>query len=166
MDRVAWIVLLVVVVVFALSNRWGPIPQTCDNRPVDLIDPHQELAVADAPGWEYQRTLEADLNGDGEPETIEIIARVLRAPQGAGDYQWDDGQPWQVYIRDGDQTTHVYARWVQLGELLVFVTDDPQPRLVIAESQGAGYALYTVDYHSPGKVKTVMVTSFSVSDRT
>jgi hypothetical protein len=144
----------------AISERTAPVPE-----PVTLVDPRHELVTATTPGWEYQRSLQADLDGDNTLETIEILARVLRSPSRPGEYQWDDGQPWQVYVKDGDHITHIYARYVQLGGLEVLVTDEPQPRLVIAETQGAGYALYAVEYGGPGKAKATELAAVPVRDR-
>jgi hypothetical protein len=161
---VVWSALLVAVVLLVVAPRLGLMPRSGARRPVNLIDPRQELVVAGSPGWDYHRTFEADLDGDNRPETIEILARVQREPGRDNDYQWDDGQPWQVYVRDGDQLTHVYARWVQLGRLSVYVTDELRPRLIIAESQGAGYALYAVEYQGPDRFKATMMTDFPVRD--
>lgn len=159
-----WSGLLVAALLLVVAPRLGLMPKSVARRPVDLVDSRQELVVAGAPGWEYHRSFEVDLNGDNHPETVDILARVSRTPERSDDYQWDDGQPWQVYVRDGDQLTHIYARWVQLGRLSVYATDEPRPRLIIAESQGAGYSLYAVEYQGPNRYKAVTITDFAVRD--
>jgi len=133
-------------------------------RSTNLIDSQQELVNAGTAGWEYQQSMTADLDNDGSTETIFILARVLKDPLDPNEYQWDDGQPWQVYIQDGGDITRVYARFVQIGRLNVFVTDQEPPRLVIAEREGAGYSLYAVRYKGPGRTHTTKLAGFPVRD--
>ena len=161
---IIWGALIATATCFALAFHLGLISRVRTSPSVNLVDPRFELIEGGAVGWDYRRSFEADLNEDGRPETIEILARVSRDSGRGDDYQWDDGQPWQVYVREGDQLTHIYARWVQLGHISVYVTDEPHPRLMIAEAQGAGYALYSVVYKGPGQFETTMVTEFPVRD--
>lgn len=160
------VLLAVGLTAYYLGLNMKPVPEKhAPPTVVNLVDPRQELITAGAPGWEYRRTLYADLDGDNSVETIEILARVLRAPKGSDDYQWDDGQPWQVYVQDGGEITHVYARYVQLGRLEVFVTDETPSRLAIAEAQGAGYALYYVEYTGPRRITAKEIANLPVRDR-
>jgi hypothetical protein len=146
---IAAAVLLVLYLLGALP--WRP-PAAHAPTMLNLVDPEQQPVTAPAPGWDYSRTLQADLDSDGAQETVHVLARVSRVPGRIDEYMWDDGQPWQVYIQDGDRVTHVYARFVQLGRLDVLITDEERPRLAIVEAQGAGYALYTVVYDGPDQV--------------
>ena len=161
---IIWGALIATATCFALAFHLGLISRVRTSPSVNLVDPGFVLLEGGAVGWDYRRSFVADLNEDGRPETIEILARVSRDSGRGDDYQWDDGQPWQVYVREGDQLTHIYARWVQLGHISVYVTDEPHPRLMIAEAQGAGYALYSVVYKGPGQFETTMVTEFPVRD--
>lgn len=157
--RIFWVLVLVLAaatVFYMVKNR---------NQQVNLIDPAQKLVVAGEAGWDYRQYLSADLDGDGSTETVVIMARVAKDPERPGEYQWDDGQPWQIYIQDGDNITHVYARWVQLGNLIVFITDEESARLAIAENEGAGFRLYMTKYTSNGQSKTRKLAGFSVLDR-
>ncbi len=131
---------------------------------VDLVDPKQELIAAGTPGWEYQQSMTAELDGDGSTEAIYILAKAMKDPNRPGEYQWDDGQPWQVYVQDGGDITRIFARWVQAGRLTVFVTDEEPARLVVAEQEGAGFHLYNVRYKGPGSVKATKMVSFPVRD--
>jgi hypothetical protein len=80
-----------------------------------ILDPDLPPAVAGEEGWDYQRSAEADLTGDGRAERVVLTARV---EMHQGRPAWDDGQPWQVYVEAEDGTrTHVYAQRLQIGTL-------------------------------------------------
>ncbi|MGI6542468.1 MAG: hypothetical protein ACOX44_05360 [Limnochordia bacterium] len=140
-----WLGVLVLLIVINYLTR----PSQQVPKVVDLLDTDYALEVAGTAGWDFHQTLEYDLDGDGVDETIEVIAAVTKDAR-PGTYQWDDGQPWQVYIKDGDETTHIYNRYVQLGSLDVFVTYEDPPRIGIVETQSAGHALYVITYKGVG----------------
>jgi hypothetical protein len=131
---------------------------------VHLVDTDRALVQADTAGWDFHQTLEYDLNGDGVNESIEVIAAVAMGDR-PGTYQWDDGQPWQVYIREGDAITHIYNRYVQLGSLDVFVTSEDPPRVGIIEDQSAGHALYAITYQGVEKYQAEELVSLPVFTR-
>src|SRR5690606_15712646 len=62
---------------------------------VALVDTSIQPGVAGQDGWMYSRSAEADLDGDGAPERVVLMAR---AEVMDGRPLWDDGQPWQVYV--------------------------------------------------------------------
>lgn len=167
-----WLVTLallavVVLLVKAALPRFLPSGRSGVSGPgVNLLDKNQRPVLAGTPGWEYHRSLQTDLDQDGATETIEVIARVARTPGNPNEFAWDDGQPWQVYVQDGSKVTYVYNRFVQLGQLQVFTTDESKPRIAIAESQGAGYALYAISYSGPGNARSVQLNNLPVNQHT
>lgn len=123
-----------------------------------LLDSGQRAAVAGTDGWNYQQSVAADIDGDGQVERVVIMARVevIR-----GRPVWDDGQQWQVYVEeaDGSRTT-VYARRLQLGMLSVRLDAQPsgQPhRIVMLEQLPDRLSVYEVQYRSPTGITALVM---------
>lgn len=128
-------------------------------QPVDLVDPQYQSTDDGHRQWDYQRVATADLDDDGTEENIIVTAAVPRAPQ-EGEHEhedafiWNDGQPWQVYVEEpGGERTYVFAQFVQLGKLDVFVTAEPteehgkeDKQVLIDQSTVHAKALYVIDY--------------------
>ncbi|HHW10286.1 MAG TPA: hypothetical protein GXX29_09955 [Firmicutes bacterium] len=150
---VAGAIIIIAISYFYLLPRY--------RQAISLVDPGHELVTQGTPGWEYHKILAADLDGDGETELVHMLARLAEDPMRPGEYQWDDGQPWQVYIEDGTEITHIYARYVQLGKLLALLTAETSPRLALLEIQGAGVALYTIDYRGPERFRVIRLAELS-----
>ena len=121
-----------------------------------LVDSAHDLAVAGEDGWMYSRAATADLDGDGADERVVVMAR---AETREGRPLWDDGQPWQVYVEEPDgRRTHLYARYVQLGSVIMRVglgEGDTRPSIVIVEHVPDRIALYELRYHGPGRTEAV-----------
>lgn len=115
----------------------------------ELRAPAHGLVKRGAPGWEYSARLRADVDGDGAEETLWVIAQ---AELYKGRPAWDDGQEWQVYVEeDSGETTHVFARYVQLAQLEVALTMD-EPRELLVNASGPSTAeLYRLRYRGPGQ---------------
>lgn len=131
---------------------------------VRLVLERYPSARAGDPGWDLHRTLVVDLNGDGRNETVHVLASVERAD--TGDFMWDDGHVWNVYIEDEDgQVTEVFRGWVQLGELRVRsldpFADNLGPGLLVLKEEGAGITMYRVFYDGPGLVRTEKLAGVS-----
>lgn len=133
----------------------------------DLLDKNYAPVAQDEPGWDYKQTVAADLDGDGTQERVVIMARVERSPDNPGEYLWDDGQPWQVLVESssGDQTP-VYSRWVQIGQLKGFISEEKKNGghdLILLELTGAGVSLYRVEYDGPRQVtSTRLATALTI----
>lgn len=115
----------------------------------ELLAPAHGLVKHGAPGWEYSARLRADVDGDGVEETLWVIAQ---AELYKGRLAWDDGQEWQVYVEeDSGETTHVFARYVQLAQLEVALTMD-EPRELLVNATGPSTAeYYRLRYRGPGQ---------------
>ena len=122
---------------------------------VELVDTGIPPAVAGEAGWELAQAATADLDGDGVEERAVLTARVEMY---RGRPAWDDGQPWQVYVEEGDGTrTYAYARFVQLGTVEALLTrgDGGPPTLVLVERVPDALTVYEVAYRGPGRVETI-----------
>lgn len=144
-----------------LSTRSPAVTDPRGRPAVNLLDPQYPPMVV-GEGWGYHETAEADLDGDGAREAVSVIARAT------GPEDFDDGQPWQVYIEEPDgRRTHVYSRWVQLGHLEVYVSDDEgKASLIILEKQGFSLVMYRVYYGGPGVHSSVLVAGAGITHRT
>jgi hypothetical protein len=60
-------------------------------------------------------TATVDVDGDGEGERVELYADVGLEDDGRP--MWDDGQRWQLVVRDGDRAYTLSDDFVQLGTL-------------------------------------------------
>ena len=124
---------------------------------VQLIDSLIPQAVAGEDGWNYHRTAEVDLDGDGEAERVVLTARVELY---RGRPAWDDGQPWQVYVQESDgRRTYVYARRLQLGSLTMRIaqpTDGGTPTIVLLEHLPDRMSVYEATYSATGDVTTLV----------
>lgn len=145
----------------------GDAPQPPDNtvaaetyalptRAVELIDPNIPPASAGETGWNFQRSAEVDLTGDGRPERIVLTAHVELY---RGRPAWDDGQPWQVYVEAEDGTrTYVYSQRLQLGTLTMRISLNEQGEpasILLVEHLPDRLSLYEALYRGPGEVTVV-----------
>jgi len=128
-----------------------------DSPLVQLIDSTIPPAVAGEAGWDYHRSAEVDLTGDGLPERVVLTARVEMI---RGQPAWDDGQPWQVYIEaPGGGRTYLYAQRLQLGTLTMDVgrSDAGQPAtVVLLEQLPERLSLYEASYLGPDRVSVAV----------
>lgn len=131
---------------------------------INLMDPDYPPMVA-GKDWEYHEMVQADLDGDGFKEVVFVIARVQRS---GNTYDFDDGQPWQIYVEELDGLrTHVYSRWVQNGNLEVYVSqDNGKSSLVVLEKQGLSLAMYRLHYGGPGVHRGELIAGVGISRRT
>jgi hypothetical protein len=98
-------------------------------RQPNLVDSTITAAIAGQDGWNYHREVLVDLDRDGDTERVVLTARVEMI---RGRPAWDDGQPWQVYITEGtDSTQYLYAQRLQLGSLDMRVARDDSTSTVL-----------------------------------
>lgn len=129
-----------------------------EQQAVNLIYPRYLMAPGDERHWGYHRAVTADLDRDGSPETVHVRAR---APRDAEETGWDDGHPWNVYVEEPDGTrTYIYAGWVQIGRLDVMLTEGQQ--IVILNRQGAGLAVYRVQYRGPEDYQAAQMVALPI----
>lgn len=132
-------------------------------EPVNLISPHYPPAVAGQEGWVYHKSLTADLDGDGQAETVSVITNAEWLPD-QKEFAWDDGQPWHVYVEEPTGArTYLFSNWVQLGQLDL-ILDQEGPGLFILSSRGGGMIVYRATYKGPGQAEVRRVFEIPLSD--
>ncbi len=102
------------------SERAAELPDTIP----DLVQSRVPSADAGDPGWMYQQSVVADMDSDGDDETVYLISDVTLDAGGAP--LWEDGHRWQVYVREADgMITRLYARFLPNGKLTADITVPP-----------------------------------------
>jgi len=149
----------------------GPVPEPVPTpapapapaaQAVNLIDPNYPPAVAGAPGWEYHKSLSADLDGDGTAEKVSITNNAYWDAQ-RQEFGWDDGHSWHVYVQEPDGAkTYVFSGWVQLGQLDV-ILDEAKPGFYIVNSRPGSLGVYRVTYSGPARAEAVQLLNIPLS---
>ena len=147
------------------GNSSVPVTTSAPADPeVDLVSPRHDDAVMGQEGWAHAQAATADLDGDGTPERVVIIAN-------AGSYRgrvlWNDGQIWQVYVEEPDGTrTYVYKQFLQLGSVLARLSRPESaapgepgepPRILLLEQVPQRFSAYEVTYSGPAQVRSVQL---------
>jgi outer membrane murein-binding lipoprotein Lpp len=132
-------------------------------KPVNLINPNYPPAVAGTEGWVYHKMRAADFDGDGAEESLHVTNNAYW-DAARGEFGWDDGHPWHVYVEEADGTrTYLFSGWVQLGRLLTMVTAESPTQVVLLVESGTGLAVYQVDYRGPGKTEALELASVGIN---
>lgn len=120
----------------------------------DLIEARVPAAVAGDTGWRYQQQVVADIDGDGDEETVVLISDVTL--DAGGRPLWEDGHRWQVYVREQDgRVTRLYARFLPNGSLTVDLGVPPSGAvhgIVLIERTPNHIGVYELRYRRPDSV--------------
>lgn len=129
-----------------------------------LIDTTISTAAVGEGGWNYYRSSEADLNGDGNEEKIVLAAQVEIA---RGRPAWSDGHNWQVYVQSpAGERTLIYAQRLQLGTVTLRLTEQRSTAdILLIEHLPDHLAVYQVRYIAPGETKAHRVLSRQLDPR-
>jgi hypothetical protein len=125
-----------------------------------LVDPGVSAAPAEPDSaWGYRKAAQADLDSDGEPERVVLLASA--AHLGGGEFAWDTGHVWEVRVEEADgAATRAYGRWLQYGELEADVVGSGGGSAVLlVERLRESVTVYEVRYGGPGEVSVREVTS-------
>lgn len=134
--------------------------------PTSLVDAQIPAAPADvSEGWAYRLSAQADLDGDGTPERVAVLADV--GLDAGGEPVWDDGQAWEVRVEEADGTrTRLYARFIQLGELEARIVEAGGGLAVgLVEKTAERETAFVVRYGGPGEVVAVETAAPFVESR-
>lgn len=120
----------------------------------DLIEARVPAAVAGDTGWRYQQQVVADIDGDGDEETVVLISDVTL--DAGGRPLWEDGHRWQVYVREQDgRVTRLYARFLPNGGLTADLGVPPSGAvhgIVLIERTPNHIGVYELRYRGPDSV--------------
>jgi hypothetical protein len=147
--------LLALLILSSLSCKEGSPPS--DNP---LLAPPVNAALnvsaRQALGWNYQRALQADLNGDGSEEQVVLAADVVVNERDLP--LWEDGHRWAVVVRERGSDTLVFSSFVPNGfvEAAVSTASSEGGReLFIQERTPGQVRSLVVSYQGPGSARSV-----------
>ena len=161
-------------IVFLLTSLWilqgcgGKSDDTVQENPLhkgglttaELIDDRYSKATAGETGWEYALTASADLDQDGESETLVLVANVSI---NKGIPAWNDGQAWQAYVvESGGERIDLYRQYIQLGKVSLAVSEASEngpPAVLLAENTDTHIRMIEIRYHGPGEISATELLS-------
>ena len=108
----------------------------------------QTLPVSVA-GYEEITSYVGDVDADGTDERIVISTGAERAKN--GEFLWNDGQEWAVFVEDTNGVYMLLDKFVQAGSVYFdvsdyYMKDGAQPKILVTETTGAGLILKTYTY--------------------
>lgn len=119
------------------------------------------MSLDDAVGWPFQRSVWADLDGDGTGERLVVAADVV--VDSAGAPLWEDGHRWAAYVVDGSETgaadsarTLLYGAFLPMGRAEVAVTEPYEgepPRVLVIDRANGRASAQEVAYDGPGRAR-------------
>jgi hypothetical protein len=114
------------------------------------------ITARQALGWNYQRALQADLNGDGSEEQVVLAADVMVNERDRP--LWEDGHRWAVVVRERGSDTLVFSSFVPNGfvEAAISAASSEGGReLFIQERTPSQIRALVVSYQGPGSARSV-----------
>ena len=80
------------------------------------------------------KTISIDVEGDNQPENIELYTAAQKDTSGA--IMWDDGQNWLLIVRDGNKEYPLFDDRIQLGQLdyLVYASSAKKTHIIVTYS--------------------------------
>ena len=137
--------LLALLILSCLSCKEAPPPS--DNPLLaPPVNAALNISARQALGWNYQRALQADLNGDGSEEQVVLAADVVVNERDRP--LWEDGHRWAVVVRERGSDTLVFSSFVPNGFVEAAVST--------ASSEG-GRELF-IQERTPGQVRSLVVS--------
>lgn len=101
---------------------------------------------------------EGDLDGDGTGETITLSTSAER--KNNGEFIWNDGQNWALFVNDSEETFVLLDDFIQAGNVYFevseyYMEDGKEPKISVIVSTGAGFSLknYTFSAEESGYVE-------------
>ncbi len=85
----------------------------------------------------------ADVDGDGNDESIELYTSAKIAPDGR--MGWDTGHQWVLLVRKGEEIFPLFDDWVQYGELLFWVVSFNKDKIIGPKSTDLERHIYVMN---------------------
>lgn len=111
----------------------APSPNPLSALPIDSA---RVATVQATSSWSYRRQVSADLDGEGDPETIVLTADVTVTADGR--VLWEDGHRWALYVEgDSGPATLLYSAFVPNGfvEVAILAPDDAGRRKILIQER-------------------------------
>ena len=173
MKKVKLIFILVLVVLsFSGCKKNTEVPENPVTEPVSEIEAELIKATeipADILELNEVCSYTGDVDGDGADEKILLVTSAER--DRSGEFFWNDGQNWALYVDDKDKDYLLYKQYLSAGFPYFEISDyymnegtETQIKLII--STGASFAVsnYTFSGTDEGYVKTVVYDTTQITD--
>lgn len=111
-----------------------------------------------------------DVDADGTDERIILATSAERDEK--GEFLWNDGQKWALYVQDGAEDTYVlFNKYVQAGSVYFdvadyYLKDGAVPKILVTVSTGAGLSLknYTFESEKAAYTEEVVFDTQNVTE--
>ena len=137
-----------------------------EHNPLDAlpIDSARIKSVDESRAWKYKRSIEVDLNGDGEAERLVLAADAEVDAEGRG--LWEDGHRWSLYVEGKNSASSLlYAAFVPNGfvEAAVLSADsEGNRRVLVLERSPHQVRALEVQYDSPSQGRLVSAAYYQL----
>lgn len=118
--------------------------------------------------WNEAASYTGDVDGDG---TDEVVMLLTSAEQEDGEFLWNDGQNWALYVDDREDDYLFLKKYLNAGsvyfEVLDYYMDEgTQPVISVVESTGAGFSVKNYRFSSTDKgyIETVVYDTKDVTE--
>ncbi len=111
-----------------------------------------------------------DTDADGTDERIVLATSAERDEK--GEFLWNDGQKWALYVEDGAQNVYVlFDKFVQAGSVYFdvadyYLKDGAVPKILVTVSMGAGLSLknYTFESEKSAYIEDIVFDTQAVTE--
>lgn len=146
---------LALLILSCLSCRNAP-PASDNPLLAPPVNAALNVSARQALGWDYQRALQADLNGDGSEEQVVLAADVAVNERDLP--LWEDGHRWAVVVRERGSDTLVFSSFVPNGFVEAAIStasSEGSRELFIQERTPDQVRSLVVSYQEPGSARSV-----------
>jgi hypothetical protein len=146
---------LLALLILSLSCKEAP-PSSDNPLLAPPVNAALNISARQALGWNYQRALQADLNGDGSEEQVVLAADVVVNERDRP--LWEDGHRWAVIVRDRGSDTLVFSSFVPNGFVETAISQASSEggrELFIQERTPSQVRSVVVSYQEPGSARSV-----------
>ncbi len=124
---------------------------------------------ADILDWNEVSAYTGDLDGDGADEKISLVTSAERDRD--GDFLWNDGQNWALYVDDREEDYLLFNRYLNAGYPYFevsdyYMKDGAEPKINIIVSTGSGFSVTSYGFSKAdgGYAKTVIYDTAEITE--
>ncbi len=173
MKKVRLIFILVLVVLsFSGCMKNTEVPENPVTEPVSEIESEIIKATeisADILELNEVCSYTGDVDGDGTDEKISLVTSAERDRN--GEFFWNDGQNWALYIDDREEEYLLFNQYLSAGYPYFevsdyYMKDGTEPKIKLIVSTGASFSVSTYGFskEDSGYIKTVNYDTAEITE--
>lgn len=119
--------------------------------------------------WHKVSDYAGDLDNDGEDE--ELILATTAECDARGNFSWNDGQNWALYVFDGNDEYLLFKEYINTGYPYFevsdyYMEDGAKTQINVVISSGASFSLRSYEFSEPAGayVEEVIYTTKNITD--